>query len=99
MRSKSALSPANRYEELAGPRDEQGSDPAHLLQALFITAGWTPIAWRPRATDPGSLLTWTPYLDAPIDVSAAHRLQVAGRILMANRHNADRVELVIRRAV
>lgn len=57
---------------------------------------WTPIAWRPRHGG-SNLPTWTRFLDAPIDVETAHELQAAGRILMANRHTGERVELVIRR--
>jgi hypothetical protein len=38
------------------------------------------------------------FLDAPVDVETAHQLQAAGRLLMANRHTGERVELVVRRA-
>jgi len=57
---------------------------------------WTPIAWRPRFTDGGVVHTWTTYLDAPFNVMTARRLLDSRRILMANRHNGDRVELVVR---
>jgi hypothetical protein len=57
---------------------------------------WTPIAWRPRHSDGSNLLTWTMFLDAPVDVETAHRLQAFGRLLMANRHTGERVELVVR---
>ena len=44
------------------------------------------------------MLTWTMFLDAPIDVETAHKLQAAGRLLMANRHTGERVESVVRQA-
>jgi hypothetical protein len=63
-----------------------------------LPSTWTPIAWRPRHDDGSNLLTWTMFLDAPIDVETAHRLQSIGRLLMANRHMGERVELVVRPA-
>jgi hypothetical protein len=36
------------------------------------------------------------FLDAPIDVETAHKLHAVGRLLMANRHTGERVELVVR---
>jgi hypothetical protein len=62
----------------------------------LLPDAWTPIAWRPRHGDGSNLLTWTMFLDAPINVETAHKLQAIGRLLMANRHTGERVELVVR---
>ena len=68
-----------------------------MTELPTLPSAWTPIAWRPRHGGGSSnLLTWTMFLDAPIDVETAHKLQAACRLLMANRHTGDRVELVVR---
>lgn len=67
-----------------------------MTELPTLPSTWTPIAWRPRHSDGSNLLTWTMFLDAPIDVETAHKLQAAGRLLMANRHTGERVELVVR---
>jgi hypothetical protein len=79
---------------------DRSAEPSQSKGTLFHRWGldrtWTPIAWRPRHGDGSNLLTWTMFLDAPIDVETAHKLQAAGRLLMANRHTGERVELVVR---
>jgi hypothetical protein len=41
-------------------------------------------------------LVWTPVADAPIDISAAHRLAADGLLIMASKHYSDSVVLVVR---
>jgi hypothetical protein len=59
---------------------------------------WTPIAFRPRLAPQSVPLHWVPIDGAPIDAETAHRLRVAGEIVMANRHTREFVELVVRPA-
>jgi hypothetical protein len=60
---------------------------------------WTPIATRARDAEGVKHLLWQELPDAPIGVPEAQELLKAKKILMANRHNDDRVELVIRPTV
>jgi hypothetical protein len=55
---------------------------------------WTPIASRPR--NPLSRLLWSQLPDAPIDLETAHRLRRTGEIVMASRHSAAQIDLVVR---
>jgi hypothetical protein len=75
-----------------------GRTAQHAPADLCVLNVRNPIAWRPRHSDGSNLLTWTMFLDAPIDVETAHKLQAIGRVLMANRHTGERVELVVRPA-
>jgi hypothetical protein len=59
---------------------------------------WTVIALRPRDLIGDQLLEWSPIPGAPIDTWTARELQASGRIVMANRHFDDHVELVVRPA-
>ncbi len=76
------------------------------IQLDFPT--WTPIAARGReATSPathknnwvpGETMKWVGYPDAPMTIEEAWDLKVAGKLLIANNHFPDRVEMVIRTA-
>ena len=44
-----------------------------MTEPPTLPSTWTPIAWRPRHDDGSNLLTWTMFLDAPIDVETARR--------------------------
>jgi hypothetical protein len=57
---------------------------------------WTVIATRPRKSPGMTELTWSPVPWTAIDVETAHRLRLEGTIVMASRHERDRVELVVR---
>ena len=59
---------------------------------------WTPIAFRPRLGLGPVTLRWVPIEGAPIDENTARKLQVVGKIFMANRHTREFVELVVRPA-
>jgi hypothetical protein len=60
---------------------------------------WTAIAERPRVSVRKQLLEWQELPDAPLKVADARLLYASALIVMANRHFADRVELVIRPTV
>jgi hypothetical protein len=65
------------------------------LYAVELPHGvWTPIASRPR--DRLSRLLWSQLPSAPINLETAHRLRRKGEIIMACRHSAERIELVVR---
>ena len=65
------------------------------LQTLDLPCGvWTPIATRPR--DRLSRLSWSQLPDAPIDLGTAYRMHRAGDIVMASRHRAAHIDLVVR---
>ena len=65
----------------------------------MLDTSWTTIATRPRSI-PGRQgdLIWSPIPNAPLEISDAHRLAADGEIVMASRHHADVVELVVRQA-
>jgi hypothetical protein len=65
---------------------------------LLPNGAWTPIAFRPRLASRFVTLHWVAIDGAPIDAETAHRLRVAGEIVMANRHTREFVELVVRPA-
>jgi hypothetical protein len=71
---------------------------ADVAVADQLPADWTPIAFRPRRSRYQEPLLWSSVFEAPIDIEAAHRLRKLGAIIMASRHTADRVVLVVRRA-
>ena len=58
--------------------------------------GWIAIAMRPRGCMDRQKLYWDPIPGAPVNVQEARRLAEAGTLLMASRHQPDRVELVVR---
>ena len=58
--------------------------------------GWIAIAVRPRECMYGQKLYWDSVAGAPVSVLEARRLADAGTLLMANRYQPDRVELVVR---
>jgi len=57
---------------------------------------WTMIAVRLRESPTGAYLSWVAVPGAPIGIMDAHKLVAQGRLLMAQRHAFNRVELVIR---
>ena len=59
---------------------------------------WTCIASRPRMAPGTAPLRWQPFPWAAIDLETAHRLRLEGAIIMASRHDSERVELVVRPA-
>ena len=58
--------------------------------------GWIAIAMRPRGCMDRQKLYWDQIPGAPVSVLEARRLAEAGTLLMASRHQPDRVELVVR---
>lgn len=67
-------------------------------ELLQLRPGWTAIAERARDGVGGEVLIWDALPHAPLSVDAARRLVRSGRLLMAQRHHAHHVELVIRPA-
>jgi hypothetical protein len=57
---------------------------------------WTAIAMRPRNCLARQKLYWQPISGAPMSVQEAWCLADAGTLLVASRHQPDRVELVVR---
>jgi hypothetical protein len=57
---------------------------------------WIAIAMRPRKGLPGEKLYWQPISGAPVSIEEAWSLADAGTLLVASRHQPDRVELVVR---
>lgn len=73
--------------------DNDGADVPDLASGR-----WTPIAFRARLGWGPVTLRWVPIDGAPIDEETARKLQVVGKIFMANRHTREFVELVVRPA-
>jgi hypothetical protein len=57
---------------------------------------WIAIAMRPRNCLARQKLYWQPISGAPMSVQEAWCLADAGTLLVASRHQPDRVELVVR---
>lgn len=55
---------------------------------------WTPIAQRPRGVD--VRLIWRALPHAVVSIEDAHALAAQGRITMANGHDENTVQLLIR---
>ena len=73
--------------------------PLALASLDALPAAWTPIASRPRQSNTYELPPWKAVPGAPLTIAEAHALLDAGRIVMANRHTAACVTLVVRPAV
>ena len=58
---------------------------------------WTPVATRERDTpDIWTKLEWVDLIDAPLSSEQARQLAKEGRLLIACRHYADRIEMMVR---
>jgi hypothetical protein len=75
--------------------DDQPSNDA-TVRELEAIRGWIAIAVRPRVCVPGQKLYWEPIPGAPVSVHEARRLADAGMLLVANRYQPERVDLVVR---
>jgi hypothetical protein len=62
---------------------------------ITVMPGWTVIAMRPRRSLEGPP-AWRPIPGAPVSIQEAWVLADAGKLFLANRHQPDRVELVVR---
>jgi hypothetical protein len=59
--------------------------------------GWTPIASRLRGSrNVHCKLFWSDIIDAPISSDQARSLAEQGRLLIACKHYADRIEMMVR---
>jgi len=69
------------------------------VQAGKIGACWTPIAYRERVAMGEANLKWHALDDAPIHYLNVWPLVERGMLVMAQRHEDERVTLLVRRAV
>jgi hypothetical protein len=67
-----------------------------MTDTTTLPADWTVIATRPRLSLGRDTLQWMEVEGGPVSIAEAHLLAASGRAVMANRHSADLVELVIR---
>lgn len=64
--------------------------------AIGLPPVWTPIGVRPRDSIAGQRLRWQETPDAPLGIEEAQKLVAARQLVMANRHERNRVVLVVR---
>jgi hypothetical protein len=58
---------------------------------------WIPIGERPRSvTVATEQLTWTQVVNPILSIARAHELAEAGAVLLASRHDQDRIVLLVR---